>query len=49
MKGKRRRGQKSKSRGAGREGFLAEEYLCDIIEAIKDTKFDESTWMMVPK
>ena len=26
----------------GRVGFLVKEYLCDIIEVIKDTKFDGS-------
>ena len=29
-------------------GFLVKEYLCDIIEVMKDTKFDASTWIKIP-
>ena len=39
--GEKKKGQNGKNRGAGGVGFLVKEYLCDIIEAIKDTKFDE--------
>ena len=46
--GKTREGQKPKSRGAGGVGFLVKEYLCDIVEVIDDTKFDESIWIRVP-
>ena len=46
--GTKREGQKPKSRGAGGVGFLVKEYLCDIVEVIDDTKFDESTWIRVP-
>ena len=46
--GKKREGQKPKSRGAGEVGFLVKEYLRDIVEVIDDTKCDESTWIRVP-
>ena len=46
--GKKREGQKPKSRGAGGVGFLVKDYLCDIVEVIDDTKFDESIWIRVP-
>ena len=46
--GKKRKGQNNKNRGAGGVGFLVKEYLCDIIEVISDTKFDESIWLRVP-
>ena len=46
--GKKRKGRDRKNRGAGGVGFLVKEYLCDIIEVIKDTKFDESMWTRVP-
>ena len=39
--GKKRKGQDNKNRGAGGVGFLVKGYLCDIIEVIKETKFDE--------
>ena len=29
-------------------GFLVKEYLCDIVEVIDDTKFDDSVWIRVP-
>ena len=47
--GDKRKGQKRKNRGAAGGGFLAKEYLCDTIEVIKDTKFDESMWVKVPE
>ena len=28
--------------------MVKEEYLCDIVEVIDDTKFDESIWIRVP-
>ena len=43
--GKTRIGHNSKNRGAGGVGFLVKECLCDIIEGIKDTEFDESIWI----
>ena len=46
--GKRRKGQKPKSRGTGGVGLLVKEYLCDIVEVIDETKFDESIWIRVP-
>ena len=46
--GKKWNGQNPKNRGAGGVGFLVKESLCDIIEVIKDTKFDESIWIRVP-
>ena len=46
--GKKRKGQNSKNREAGGVGFLVKEYLCGIIEAIKDTKFDENIWIKKP-
>ena len=46
--GKKRKGQDSKNRVAGGVGFLGKDYLCDIIEVIKDTKFDENVWTRVP-
>ena len=49
--GKKKKGQHSKNRGvliAGGVGFLVEEYLCDIKEVTKDTKFDESMCIRVP-
>lgn len=44
---KKRKGQDSKSSGTGREGFLVEDYQCDIIEVIGDTKFKESLCIRV--
>ena len=29
-------------------GFLVKASLCDIIEAMKDTKFDENIWINIP-
>ena len=46
--GQKRKGKDSKNRGAGGVGFLVENYFCDIIEVIKDTKFDESMCIRVP-
>ena len=46
--GKMRRGQKIKSRGEGGVGFLVKEHMCDVIEVISDTKFNESMWIRVP-
>ena len=47
---KKRKGQNSKNRGAVGVGFLliVKEYLGDIIQEIKDIKFDESIWTKVP-
>ena len=39
---KKRKGQDSKNRGAGRVGFLVKEYLCNIVEMIKATKLHEN-------
>ena len=41
-------GTGQQEQGSGGVGFLVKEYLCDIIEVIKDTKFDESMWTRVP-
>jgi len=46
--GKKREGQNIKERGSGGVGFLVKEYMCDIIEVMKDTTFDESIWLRVP-
>ena len=46
--GKKIKSQVSKNKGAGGVGFLVKELLCDIIEVIEDTKFDESIWLRVP-
>ena len=46
--GEKRKGQDSKNREVEGVGFLVKEYLCDIIEVTKDTKFDEITWIRVP-
>ena len=37
-------GTGQQEQGSGGVGFLVKEYLCDIIEVIKDTKFDENIW-----
>ena len=46
--GKKRKGQDSKNKGAGGVGFLVKELLCDIVEVIEDTKYDESILLRVP-
>ena len=38
----------SKNRGAGGVEFLIKDYLCEIVEVINDTKFDEKTLKRVP-
>ena len=43
--GEKREGQNPKDRGAAGVGFLVKEYMFDIIEVVKDTKFDENIWI----
>ena len=40
--GENRKGHNSKNRGSGGVGFLVKEFLCDIIEVIEDTTFDDT-------
>ena len=40
-------GQDSKNGEAGEAGFPVKELLCDIIEVIEDTTYDEITWLRV--
>ena len=28
--------------------FLVKEYMCDVIEVVKDTNFDERIWIKIP-
>ena len=44
----KREGRDSKNRGAGGVGFLVNRIMCDIIEGIEDTKYDEIIWLRVP-
>lgn len=45
----KRKGQDSKNRGRGEQSFsLVKGYLCDIVEVINGTKFDESICVRVP-
>ena len=46
--GKKRKGQEPKRRGASGGGFLIKEYLCDIVEVIDDTQFDQAIWIRIP-
>ena len=47
--GKKRKGQDSKNRGAGEVGFRVKLFLCDVIEVVEDTKYDESIRLRVPR
>ena len=44
----KRKEHNSKNRGTGSGRFLVKEYLCDIIEVTKYTKFDENIWIKIP-
>ena len=42
-------GTEPHGQGSRGVGFLVKEYMCcDIIEVMKDTKFDENIWLRVP-
>ena len=44
--GQKRKAQNSKNTGG--IGFLVKEFLCDTIEVIEDTTYDENIWIRVP-